>query len=1333
MSQLDYGQKFNVEELANGKCRTRSEADNGTDKDSKKEKRSNSDSGNIYELSRPPIKTKQKPEGHCFTQSSEVNKDQIFVTGMASVRSSVDTEDMSSADNKSPDSVIFRYDGPSLQSSNPGTKSLPGMQTPSATEDVFESRPMLDDTVETQMQRIGDDESPEYKQVDWQDDVDRKEETLAIIADLLGFSWTELARELEFIEDEIQLVRTENPNSLQEQSHALLQRWTQREGKHATEDCLIKRLTKINRMDIVHLIETQMNKSVQEQTSRTYAEIEKTLDHSEVSVALSLVQEDVDSPRIVRRTDSDRKPPPAVSEEDLSVASLLDIPSWAEPIAHTHSESMHGDLLEDLEIPHEVNPNLWTEDVLKRESANNDDDEQVSPTSHSNEAPLWRLSSHVYDPQYRSKEHQGYPTVTVDSKGVRALQAAAESHVQNVCCQTLGQCPNQERCTTDCWQLSPSLRIASPLSIKDFGPSLSESDEAETDFNELWYGLRDTPQLGLYVSTGSPLMRDHSQSSEHNSVLDESQFSATEMPSLTREIVESLSTERQSAAPEVYNLITTDSSTIQAAVNLASDANSPREREDDQPPSLEPSFEFSTNEETPVPDLLSYMPQHSAGDDNDDDKVVMSTEQTTLPTSGSPQLDQLLSDLEFKLKLRPETLDLQASISSDESPEADQQYVEFDDISPGDEFPGEECRDNEDSISSVLDKEEITDQSTKDSVHDGFPSEDGREVSRFTPDLNIISSETSLVTAEEVHCPNLEQTDSINTEEVLASSPTNSQSEGVFPSNLCDVSAAELVPTVTSLDCVEMTEECGTDLPAINEEDEEEMSAIGDEIEALCESTMPPNHPNFSAEESQYTRDQVPHISETTSPETTETGDLSSQSPTALTSQTSEPVTADRHFDFEELTAYTCSGTPLSLIKEESQLSTSEFATEIGAETASALNEDFRFMHEEIYNPKPPTYADVVHDVIHTTNYEDSDPEAYFDCQQAYSDSSETEAGDARREKRSQRRPNDRSDWGRTEKRNVKFNDSAIQKYEPKVLLSSGSEDYEDASYVCEPSEDIYVESEEMVNPHESNNEDSAFYEASQKLPAWGGPEYVEEDTSLARADEIPELPQSVTEEKYTDENGHAVVKRVTRKIIRKCVSADGMECEEVSVAGAPQGSISIVPGDGYSRVLKRTVLKSEGDQTEVTFSRHEAAAAGECRVSTTERTAVVEGQRTVVHHGDSSLTSDLPSAQDDFKQALGYICGIKKVEIPDVVEREIVRDDGTVVRRARVHKARTQRLTVMRGAGRGKRVLLERVDDSSRRSQAHSVQPHLHQLIRRFRRKGAEDGNDSDDEAEDD
>ncbi|TNM85593.1 hypothetical protein fugu_007864, partial [Takifugu bimaculatus] len=242
---------------------------------------------------------------------------------------------------------------------------------------------------ESDSDQDADDESEKSeKKLDWEDDADRKEETLAIIADLLGFSWTELAKELEFSENEIQSVRTSNPNSLQEQSHALLQRWVEREGKHATEDCLIKTLTKINRMDIVHLIETQMNKSVQEQTSRTYAEIEKTLDHSEVSVALSSVQEDVESPRVVRLVESDRRPPPAVSEEDLSVASLLDIPSWAEPAGHSHSGSVHGDLLDELEIPHELNPNQWTpEDVVSRElTAFNISDDRESTSSKTNQS-----------------------------------------------------------------------------------------------------------------------------------------------------------------------------------------------------------------------------------------------------------------------------------------------------------------------------------------------------------------------------------------------------------------------------------------------------------------------------------------------------------------------------------------------------------------------------------------------------------------------------------------------------------------------------------------------------------------------------------------------------------------------------------------------------------------------------------------------------------------------------------------------------------------------------------------------------------------------------------
>uniref|UniRef100_A0A8C4IR92 Ankyrin-2 n=1 Tax=Dicentrarchus labrax TaxID=13489 RepID=A0A8C4IR92_DICLA len=315
--------------------RTRSEADSHTSKASNKDSRSYSDSSqptNDLSSCKLPVMTQQKPLAQTTSSSPQRKEIQLSKTTKTSVRSSLDADDISSASQRSPDSVIFTYDTQALHSSDSDGNPLPGVQQSSGTGDEFESRPAWDDTVETQMQRIIDDQTAECMS-----GMARPTWAFAFLSLLL-----ELARELEFSEDDIQLVRTENPNSLQEQSHALLQRWVEREGKHATEDCLIKRLTKINRMDIVHLIETQMNKSVQEQTSRTYAEIEKTLDHSEgMSVALSSVQEDADSPRVVRRVESDRRPPPAVSEEDLSVASLLDIPSWAEPIGHTHSESMH--------------------------------------------------------------------------------------------------------------------------------------------------------------------------------------------------------------------------------------------------------------------------------------------------------------------------------------------------------------------------------------------------------------------------------------------------------------------------------------------------------------------------------------------------------------------------------------------------------------------------------------------------------------------------------------------------------------------------------------------------------------------------------------------------------------------------------------------------------------------------------------------------------------------------------------------------------------------------------------------------------------------------------
>lgn len=57
---------------------------------------------------------------------------------------------------------------------------------------------------------------------------------------------------------------------------------------------------------------------------------------------------------------------------------------------------------------------------------------------------------------------------------------------------------------------------------------------------------------------------------------------------------------------------------------------------------------------------------------------------------------------------------------------------------------------------------------------------------------------------------------------------------------------------------------------------------------------------------------------------------------------------------------------------------------------------------------------------------------------------------------------------------------------------------------------------------------------------------------------------------------------QVTRKVIRRCVSSDGVEKEQVRVEGSEQQPVIVEHGDGYSRVMKRTVLKSEGHQTEV-------------------------------------------------------------------------------------------------------------------------------------------------------
>ncbi|NXP22733.1 ANK2 protein, partial [Scytalopus superciliaris] len=204
-------------------------------------------------------------------------------------------------------------------------ENVPSSETQqSVPEDIFDTRPIWDESVETQIERIPDENVHDHAE-DQQDDQERTEERLAHIADHLGFSWTELARELDFTEEQIHQIRIENPNSLQDQSHALLKYWLERDGKHATDTNLTQCLTKINRMDIVHLMETSGIDSMQVRGARSYTEMEQSigLDHSE---GFSALQEEVYSSRHKQehhRLSKDSEPtehPPLVSEEEVSAS-----------------------------------------------------------------------------------------------------------------------------------------------------------------------------------------------------------------------------------------------------------------------------------------------------------------------------------------------------------------------------------------------------------------------------------------------------------------------------------------------------------------------------------------------------------------------------------------------------------------------------------------------------------------------------------------------------------------------------------------------------------------------------------------------------------------------------------------------------------------------------------------------------------------------------------------------------------------------------------------------------------------------------------------------------
>nr|XP_055061771.1 ankyrin-2 isoform X4 [Misgurnus anguillicaudatus] len=1252
------------------------------------------------------------------------------------------------------------------------------VRPPSIGEDVFETRPNWEDSVETQMQRISDSTTPDQCKADWHDDADRKEETLAIIADLLGFSWTELAKELEFNVDEIQQVRAENPNSLQEQSHALLQRWVEREGKHATEDTLIKRLTKINRMDIVHLIEIQMHKSVQEQTSRTYAEIEKTLDHSE---ALSSVQEDVDSVRMVRRVETSQRHPPAVSEEDLSVASLLDIPSWAETMGNAHSESIHGDLMEELEIIQDNFTNQWPSQELKKEPTN--EAAEVSSSEEDIEAEC-ELSDH--ENVCPSPSPMGLNSL---SEIPQLNQSEASQNVFDFSQVTIARFSSSDNAA-----VSPTVETGNivPDLLKHTSPD-SQDEESQLQVPKC------QDESSVVLDQVSPVYEKSDLESNEKSLKtklsESSEMSDTPQSSPCHE---SRSSESDSLLPERIQMSDQNVSPPSSLHALTGTINEADDTFLQRPETYQEVSRVT-------PDLIKSSPESDQVFDNkekfsdlDTSALLQSYEveqqnvaETSLATAS------LLSSTNNEITILNQEQSENISFSQQPSEliltKADPKTDSHDlSDSPGeqtetlgaywDENEDCYCPEEEHEIDTQLN---LTHEPLKDDTH-GFRTEllsqsetdsdtwiqSGKtQLSESSP---FFSSDISPQTPETViafeHFDFEEQSSELRTgsienpvsEDSMPGKPTAPQCS-IRPQSESFMSGASFHQldekhfgrslSDSSQPLVNMNSAFEEPLSQENLFSEEKLfdqclsgtseslarsltkSVLGEPVsqddsgKALIEKDSgQPESESFMSSETSPQSEEKPfsgffeHLIETVnvkpmlSQESSGTSSedekskvsisqsskrlLSESDMCGLTSQpsesrsgrflseTSEPYSVNNPLldELQKVAQTENSSSDQPAISEVDVLPVFEFESskchlgvyqehsfiekpskESVGDTVSQLPENKNLevgteMDSTTDVPKP--CKDATPKLI--DQHDDSDLETFFDCKQTTSDYSEQEEDEP---------------WKNPIALSKNVLKSTVEELKQQLDLSgpsahvpsdesprwsiksSDSDDFEDSPTIHEPSEE---EKDVYFSTRDSSSQ------PPQELPPRGGAEYNDDDDDgglrreidealgvlsdssdedvlttrvvrrrvIIQGDDVPDIPpQSVTEEQYTDAQGNLVVKKVTRKVIRRCVSSDGVEKEQVRVEGSEQHPVIVEKGDGYSRVMKRTVLKSEGHQTEVTFHERDVTSsskeeiAGGSQVRQVFQTTVVHGEHLEKQEGDSELAADISSARDDFTQ----------------------------------------------------------------------------------------------------
>ncbi|XP_029915623.1 ankyrin-1a isoform X1 [Myripristis murdjan] len=198
--------------------------------------------------------------------------------------------------------------------------------------------------------------------------MERTELKMALIAEQLGLSWAELARELQLSVDDINKIRVENPNSLLEQSSALLNLWATREGKRAKMESLYTALKSIDRMDIVNMLEGQPPQTGRQGSRELSRRRHNDRDHLSPGMTngYGLVQEELLSPASMQYS----LPSPLGAEPYWQEVSSLD----CAPIATTEEDTLME--MSDVQVwPSGNSPSLVAVEDSSLECSNADDSE----------------------------------------------------------------------------------------------------------------------------------------------------------------------------------------------------------------------------------------------------------------------------------------------------------------------------------------------------------------------------------------------------------------------------------------------------------------------------------------------------------------------------------------------------------------------------------------------------------------------------------------------------------------------------------------------------------------------------------------------------------------------------------------------------------------------------------------------------------------------------------------------------------------------------------------------------------------------------------------------